>query len=1754
MILSHSLPGRTLPLLLPALLLLLPDAQALELSGRLSGSRTLRGADSPVVIQDSLLVPEGSVLKIEAGVEFRMGPGAVIRVEGEIQALGSKQDPVVFDWLEEGQRWGNLAIWGQKDLPTYDGDFVYVDGSRLDWCVFRHAGDVADVAYNGGAIYLNGAAPTISNCVFENNEAERCGGVLAYNFSLPLISDCTFENNRATLDDGGAVYCFFYSDAVIRHNFIVHNEAGRHGGGIYVSNSSPLIEANALIDNQAGLFGGAMFVSGSESRIIDNALFPSKGSDKTSGIVLQADCRTEVSGNSLLSGDLEITGMNLAYDLDLSGNWWGTINERDVQRKVRQQSSRGKEVDLTLAPWLDRPAENLLTQPVEIRKVQVMASSAWRDTLRFDLVAGATVRVQMLAVDRNKYAIDQAPVEVQLLERPEENFRLILSETEKNSGLFRGEFVLSDSTTSATGSRLNARVGEHVLLRSTMDESKSAHYYVDEPRPVAHDIAIVSDPDPEHIVKHRMQVAWQFFDLLERPQEAWQVQVDAEGTWVDPMEWDSGSVSAAPGLRETSYEGAPLVDGERYHFRIRLRAGGAWSAWQHFLVRSDNAEYSFRLNSIPPTPQLLEPADDVILALYRPTLKVGAVSDREGDTVSYQFQVAETPVFARPVSEQKEGVGMEADWTLPIDLEDNGRYYWRVRVYDGFEFSSWSAPRSFWLNPVEEAPGAFDLIGPEGELADVSPLFRWAASPDPDPRATVHYRFLVGNTADLASARRVDELPGTEFRDSRELPNRREVWWGVEAVDNTGLVTRSTRSMRLLADTTPSTPRPLFPREEEIAAGESFRFEASRDPWPQDELRYELELSGDGDFSQPLIRLQDLVLEDLRAGAIDSWPESRKLKDDQRFFWRLRSVDNHGAASDWSTVSAAWFNRSNDPPSLPGAPYSPTGGGDLAGDVLLSWGESTDADHSDTPADLLYTLQLSTNSDFSGRVVERQAKGVSQIGFGPADLDDNQLWFWRLRCEDDERASEGWTEVQSFVRNTRPDAPAPFAILEPSTGSSSFRLDGVGLNWRPSSDPDWNSSITYQWVLAKNESLGDVVRRGETQAPPLDLAATLQNGETYWLGVTALDDTGLSTSALPVSFRVDSRPTAPVLLSSGPDLELGPGQDLRWQASTDPDPQDAIRYLVRITDPGGRRVVDAAGVESSNPRLDRLYGADGLQDDTFYTVVVTASDSHGLEAESAPGTFWYNDGNDAPHTPAFSNAFASGERLRSTRVEFRWSEMSDPDHSDTPSVLSGQVQLSPSADFDGARLLNGVAGATSAAIDLQDDTEWYARLRILDDEGLGSEWSDVTHFILNTTDDPPSAPTLKVPARNARLVKLDRLPLDFGEASDPDVGGSLSYRVELLSQGGEVLESAVQQAGAASWALDLENQRDYALRVVAVDDTGLETPSDAHSFQVNTTPGPVQIAGREGQVLSGESRLSWTEAIDPDTDDQLVYELQVDRNRAFPGEDLRRVEGLSLELSAMGSRLDRLQENAEAVVRIRAIDNHGVAGPWSPAHSFIWDTRNEAPTFSGSLAPASGTIRSNELRVTWQSPQDPDRREQEHEVVVEISADEGFGEILWTRAFPAKDGGALIPLRENRERWVRAFVRDQDGARSSACPASHYIVNARNEAPQVPDPRSPGSNHEARQVEEFRWSAATDPDPEDRVRYRLEVNGDAGFSESRESTGTSARLRLDQPGTYRWRVVAVDAEGLETAGPERSLRILPPPPPPEPESGSGSNN
>jgi nitrous oxidase accessory protein len=154
------------------------------------------------------------------------------------------------------------------------GDTV-VEGFRITGGTgrpgFRWEGDA--ILFEGGGVYAEGGAPVLRGNLIEGNDIRRPGvltrgGGIALNDAAARVEDNDIRKNAA---GRGAGLASAGAPVVIVGNRVLDNVGSDdHGGGVFVSSPSLLLEGNLIAGNEIGrglhwAWGGGVFVHGDET-------------------------------------------------------------------------------------------------------------------------------------------------------------------------------------------------------------------------------------------------------------------------------------------------------------------------------------------------------------------------------------------------------------------------------------------------------------------------------------------------------------------------------------------------------------------------------------------------------------------------------------------------------------------------------------------------------------------------------------------------------------------------------------------------------------------------------------------------------------------------------------------------------------------------------------------------------------------------------------------------------------------------------------------------------------------------------------------------------------------------------------------------------------------------------------------------------------------------------------------------------------------------------------------------------------------------------------------------------------------------------------------------------------------------------------------------------------------------------------------------------------------------------------------------
>jgi hypothetical protein len=336
--------------------------------------------DKTYILTRNMYVGTGVKLTIQPGTVIKANPGIWMRVDGELSAVGTEEQPIIFSTNSiTGTQWGGLKFSASSVPAAYDASGNYISGSILQYVHVSHAKT---------GVELSTQAPYIVDSLFENNfdPADQWnmmeGRAINTGSSNARIERCTFRNNKDAIYAGSG-------SPLISHSLFTHHTGQVIAGGespqildntiednegeaISIGGKAVVIRNNRVLNNDAGVMVGTSMgsMAPGEKAVIEHNLIANNGIENTgwnAGLVVgvpygDATVHPVIQYNTLINnsgGGLRIYGdynsgtMRIAnnnwigngeYDvymsapngltLDVSGNYWGDLSLNQVGNRV----------------------------------------------------------------------------------------------------------------------------------------------------------------------------------------------------------------------------------------------------------------------------------------------------------------------------------------------------------------------------------------------------------------------------------------------------------------------------------------------------------------------------------------------------------------------------------------------------------------------------------------------------------------------------------------------------------------------------------------------------------------------------------------------------------------------------------------------------------------------------------------------------------------------------------------------------------------------------------------------------------------------------------------------------------------------------------------------------------------------------------------------------------------------------------------------------------------------------------------------------------------------------------------------------------------------------------------------------------------------------------------------------------------------------------------------------------------------------
>ncbi|HOU08293.1 MAG TPA: fibronectin type III domain-containing protein [Caldisericia bacterium] len=285
----------------------------------------------------------------------------------------------------------------------------------------------------------------------------------------------------------------------------------------------------------------------------------------------------------------------------------------------------------------------------------------------------------------------------------------------------------------------------------------------------------------------------------------------------------------------------------------------------------------------------------------------------------------------------------------------------------------------------------------------------------------------------------------------------------------------------------------------------------------------------------------------------------KSLKDTTLYYFRVRSV-NVNSYSDYSNLASA----KTHPPT----PDTPTLKTPTTGTVFqylnpsLEWNIANNASY--------YRLQVSTVSDFSTTVIDKNNLTVTKYDIAIGTLNWKTKYYWRVRAFNSIDVGSNWSTVWDF--QTSDPTPNPPSDLVATAVSSSQ----INLTWKD------NATNETGFEIERRNGLGSYTKIASVGEDVTSYSNTALTADTeYFYRVKAINDNGSSqycteasakTFPLPPGLPFPSSPTYGSTVSS-----LTP--TLQWSSGDRATSYD-LQVSTSMTFPS--TVVNATGITTTS--------------------------------------------------------------------------------------------------------------------------------------------------------------------------------------------------------------------------------------------------------------------------------------------------------------------------------------------------------------------------------------------------------------------------------------------------------------------------------------------------------------------------------------------------------------------------------------------
>ncbi|BBO68367.1 hypothetical protein DSCA_22970 [Desulfosarcina alkanivorans] len=506
----------------------------------------------------------------------------------------------------------------------------------------------------------------------------------------------------------------------------------------------------------------------------------------------------------------------------------------------------------------------------------------------------------------------------------------------------------------------------------------------------------------------------------------------------------------------------------------------------------------------PPVPHAGE--DQTVFERTPVTLDASGTTDDDGDELTYLWE----QTGGVPVTLSNDN-GIQPTFTSP-DVDEEIQLTFQLTVSDAEFVPTDTVTITVWENHAPPAPSV--NAPPDGsEVDSPTPTLSVNNAGDDDGHELTFTFELYGDLdlTDLLYQESVADSGGntTAWQVPGNLTENKTYYWRARASDGIDTSDWMAKAEFLVnaSQEAPGVPAVSSPPDGSTVDSINPLLEVTNTTDPDgDALTYEfrLYLNDDATVDDSFLNSPNPVVEE--SDGTTAWRLAGDLEEDRTYWWRTRATDDTGLAGDWSPMVSFLVNSYNYVPSTP-TPQSVADGSDIQNlrpELVAGNADDSDGDP------LNYYFEIDTLNTFNSGEEILSAPVAGETDGSTAwqpedDLDDNTLYYWRVRAHDGQAYSD-WA-LGSFFVNLENDPPSVPQVFSPEDGAavSTYAPTLVVL---PVTDPDDNEEeIAYDYRLYAESDLTTPLAEesGEETTSWTPNGADLQNHRRYLWQARASD-------------------------------------------------------------------------------------------------------------------------------------------------------------------------------------------------------------------------------------------------------------------------------------------------------------------------------------------------------------------------------------------------------------------------------------------------------------------------------------------------------------------------------------------------------------------------------------------------------------------------------------------------------------------------